>query len=165
MLLNATEKDIDEIVNILNDAKRRMKEDGLEQWSDEQGGYPNRETIENDVKVGQIYKYQVDNNIAGIIVINDDFYDSYPTKPSPETSRALHRVAVSNDYLGQGIGKKLYKAAEEKVKQLGYNTIIVDTYTKNQKMCGLIKTCGYIEVGEFTLFEDLPNWVMFKKEL
>lgn len=165
MLIKASKTDIDQIVNILIDAKQRMKADGLEQWSEEQGEYPNRETIENDVKIGQIYKYQVDNQIAGIIVINDDFYDSYPTKPDPETSRALHRVAVSNDYLGQGVGKKLYKAAEEKIKDLGYNTVIVDTYTKNKKMCGLIKTCGYIEVGEFKLFEELPNWVMFQKEL
>lgn len=165
MLLQATEKDIEQIVKILNDAKKRMKEDGLEQWSDQQGGYPNLETIKNDVKVGQIYKYQTAGDIAAIIVINDDFYDSYPLTPNPETSRAIHRVAVSNDYLGQGIGKKLYKSAEAKIKDMGYNTVIVDTYTKNQKMCGLIKACGYTNVGEFSLFEELPNWVMFKKEL
>ncbi len=164
MFRQAVTKDIESITELLNGAKKRMRLDGLEQWADEDG-YPNREIVESDISKGEMYVIELDNQIAAVCAINDDFYDSYPQKVDESLSRALHRIAVNENFLGQGVGKLIYKESEEEIKRMGYKTVIVDTYTQNVKMCSLIKAVGYEEVGEFPLFDDLPNWVMFKKEL
>ncbi len=164
MLKLAIEQDLDQIEQIFIGAKKRMKNDDLEQWNDSDD-YPNREIAVEDIKKKQMYKYEVDGKVAGVIVINDVFYDSYPETPCENKSRAIHRVAVADEYIGTGIGTKLYTYIEDVVKSLGYKTIIVDTYSKNKKMCNLIEKCGYQTVGEFQLYEELPNWIMFKKEI
>lgn len=160
----ATTADIDQIEQLFVSAKRRMAADGLEQWSDE-GGYPNRQIAIEDVENQISYVLEIDNQIAGVITINDDFYDAYPITPDPLTARALHRVAVNDNFLGKGLGCALYQHSEAVIKKMGYNTVIVDTYSKNLKMNNLIKKCDYTPVGEFSLFEDLPNWIMYIKQI
>ncbi len=164
MFRQAVTTDIERIMELLKSAKRRMSADGLEQWADEDG-YPNREIVESDVSKGEMFVIELDDQIAAVCAINDDFYDSYPLAVDETKSRALHRIAVNESFLGQGVGKLIYKEAEAKIKQMGYQTVIVDTYTQNIKMCNLITAVGYEQVGEFQLVDDLPNWVMFKKEL
>lgn len=164
MLRLATKADIEQVEQIFTEAKRRMADEGLAQWNDP-AGYPNRQIAEADVDDQISYVYEVGGQIAGVITINDDFYDAYPEKPNPKYCRAIHRVAVSDKFLGQGIGTKLYSEAEQVIANLGYNIIIVDTYSQNLKMNNLIKKCGYQTVGEFTLHQNLPNWVMYKKSI
>lgn len=161
----ATKDDLDQIEVIVAEAKKRMAADKLEQWTDEEENYPNRSHFANDIAKGELYVYEAAGKVAGVIAINDDFYDAYPETPDPKRARAYHRVAVSGNFLGQGIGKKLYNEANNTIAKAGYTVAIVDTFTKNQKMCGLIKSCGFEEVGEFELHPQLPNWVLFKKEL
>ncbi|WOO89167.1 GNAT family N-acetyltransferase [Mollicutes bacterium LVI A0078] len=165
MFRKAETKDIDQIVELLKSAKRRMAEDNLEQWANGEEGYPNREIVVSDIEKQEMYVIDLDGDIAAVCAINDDFYESYPVKIEKQDARTIHRVAVNQNYLGQGIGKQIYANAEQTIKQMGYNTAVVDTYTMNIKMCNLIKVCNYTELGEFQLFDDLPNWVMFKKEL
>ncbi len=165
MFRKAEVKDIDQIVALLNSAKRRMGEDKLEQWANGEDGYPNREVVESDISKQEMYVIELNGDIAAVCAINDDFYESYPVQIKQQDARTIHRVAVSENYLGQGLGKQLYKEAEQVIKQMGYNLAVVDTYTMNKKMCNLIKACDYKQLGEFQLFDDLPNWVMFKKEL
>ncbi len=156
----ATSKDIEQIVQLLNSAKRRMASDGLEQWADEDG-YPNREVVVSDIEKQEMYIIERDQQVAGVCVINDDFYDAYPVTIDKSLARTIHRVAVSEKYLGQGIGKTLYREAIAKSNELGFDIVVVDTYSKNTKMCNLIEASGFTSIGEFQLFEDLPNWIMY----
>lgn len=160
----ATNKDIDELDQLFADAKLRMANDGLEQWNEEDGT-PNRQTVIDGINSQTMYVYVLEEQIGGVIVINDDFYPSYPQTPDPKTARALHRVAVSGPFLGRGIGQKLYEEAEATIKAMGYQTVIVDTYSKNTKMQNLIEKCGYQNCGNFTLYEHLPVWTMYQKQI
>lgn len=160
----ATMEDVDQIEKVFIEAKRNMANDGLEQWNEEDG-IPNRETAIEGINSNTMYVYTVEQVIAGVIVINDDFYQSYPITPDPLRARALHRVAVATEFLGRGIGQQLYIEAEQTIKAMGYSTIIVDTYSKNVKMLNLIVKCGFEPCGEFTLYEHLPNWLMYQKQI
>lgn len=160
----ANKEDIDEILIILNNAKSRMKEDGLEQWNDE-SGYPNKNTLLNDIETKTLYKFVKDETIAGICVINNDFYDQYPVEFDKVNSRVIHRVAVNERFLGQGIGYQLYQNAITTSKENGFKTLVVDTYSKNIKMVNLIKKCGFETICEFELKPNLPNWVLFQIKL
>ena len=48
----STFDDVDRILEIIEKAKIELKKLGLDQW---QNGYPNREVIENDIKLGISY--------------------------------------------------------------------------------------------------------------
>lgn len=160
----AIKDDIDQIDQIFLEAKKRMADEGIEQWNDERN-IPNRNTAVEGVTSQTMYVYEINNKVAGVIVIDTDFYEGYPTAPDPKTTRALHKVAVSQNHLGHGVGSKLLKEAEIKIKEMGYNNIVIDTYSNNAKMVNLIAKCGYDEIGSFQRFSYLPNWIMYTKQV
>ncbi len=160
--IKATNNDIDQIMIIIEDARIRMKKDGLIQWQD---GYPNKDTILDDIKIGQLYKYEFNNTVAGICVINSDFYEPYPPHASKEQSQTIHRFAINTNFLGQGIGQKLFEAAEREILNNGFTYAIVDTYTQNKKMVNLIEKREFKNLGEFPLMKEFPNWVLYQKNL
>ena len=91
----AQNSDVDEIVQILNDAISFLKE----------SGYPNRATVEDDIKNGCAWVLTVDNEVAGyaaVVIGRDSNYakidgewnndvDSYAT---------IHRIAISSKFRG-----------------------------------------------------------------
>lgn len=156
--------DIDQIDQIFLEAKKRMADEGIEQWNDERN-VPNRNTAVEGITSQTMYVYEIDKEVAGVIVIDTDFYDGYPMPLEPKTTRALHKVAVSPNHLGNGVGSMLLKEAELKIKEMGYNNIVIDTYSKNTKMINLITKHGYDEVGSFERFSYLPNWIMYTKQI
>lgn len=155
-------EDVNEVMIIIDAAKERMKEDVLIQWQD---GYPNRDTILNDIQLGQIYKYVENDVICAIAVINDDFYEPYPSHANKDLCKVIHRVATKPEVLGKGIGTKLFAVVEDKIREMGCQYALADTYTLNIKMRGLIEKSGYDNMGEFELVEGAPNWVLYQKKL
>lgn len=160
MLTYAKINDLDEIMIIIEDAKVRMKADNLIQWQD---GYPNRETIQSDLEVGQLFKYTIDQKIAGICVINDDYYKQYSNIPPQEECLMIHRFAISKDYLNQGIGKKLLSEAINLIEQ-NNRLAVVDTNSNNIKMIKLIEAVGFSYVSDFELVKNAPAWKLFIKK-
>ena len=98
----AQNSDVDKIVQILNDAISFLKESGSSQW---QSGYPNRETVEEDIEKQVAWVLTVDNEVAGyaaVVIGKDPNYakidgewnndvDSYAT---------IHRIAISSKFRG-----------------------------------------------------------------
>ncbi len=162
MLQLATVNDIDQIMPIIEAAQARMKADGLIQWQD---GYPNRQTIENDVAISQIYKLQVDGIIAGVCVVNNDYYEQYQNTPPADQCLIIHRVAVNDQFVGQGIGKQLINAAIDLISSTETKYAIVDTNSQNLKMIGLIEATGFEYKSDFVLVEDAPVWKVFVQQV
>lgn len=52
--------DIKEIINIIEEAQNYFKENNIDQWQD---GYPNEESIINDIENGESYVLLKDNKI------------------------------------------------------------------------------------------------------
>ena len=59
----ATERDIDEIVEVFNDAKKSMKKAGINQWDDSYDGYPSAEEAQIDIPMC----YVMQNMSLGIL--------------------------------------------------------------------------------------------------
>lgn len=62
----AHEEDIKSIVSIINNARYYLKEQGLSQW---QSGYPNQDTIEEDLVLQRGFVLVVDHQVAGYTAI------------------------------------------------------------------------------------------------
>ncbi|MFD2144339.1 GNAT family N-acetyltransferase [Mucilaginibacter antarcticus] len=99
--------DIMPIWDILQSAIQRRKNDGSEQWQD---GYPNKEIITTDIERGEGFVLLDDEMVIGytaIIANNEPAYDDIKSEWLTSGDYVVvHRVALSENYLGKGLAKK-----------------------------------------------------------
>ena len=147
----ATEGDLDQIWDILKAAIKRRKEEGSNQWQD---GYPNVEVIKEDIRKESGYVLKEGKNVAAYcaILINDE----------PEYARlngkwltqgnfvVYHRVAVSENYLGRGMGEMILKHVEDFARATNIRSVKADTNFDNMAMLRIFQKLGYSYCGEVT---------------
>ncbi|MEY3238560.1 MAG: hypothetical protein RI883_2661, partial [Bacteroidota bacterium] len=113
----ATITEIASIWEILQDAILRRKKDGSNQWQD---GYPNPESINNDIVKGVGFVLRENEKIIGYcaILINDE--PEYANIDGNWLTNGdfvvFHRVAIAETHLGKGFAKVLFSFIEEFAK-------------------------------------------------
>ena len=141
--------DSPQIWMILQQAIQRRKEDGSNQWQD---GYPNETVVANDIANGYGYVLADGETIVGYtaVLLNDEpEYAKIVGKwITDEEFVVFHRVAVSNDYLGQGLAVKLIQHIEEIAKANNIKSIKADTNFDNPAMMKIFEKLGYVYCGE-----------------
>jgi len=105
---NAT--DIDIIWEIIQQSIERRRKDGSDQW---QNGYPNLQTVESDIEKGFGHVLTVNNDVAVYVAL---IFNDEPAYSSIEGAWlttgefvVVHRVAVSENFAGQGLAKKTFR--------------------------------------------------------
>lgn len=145
----ATITEIPEIWNILQQAIKRRKEDGSDQWQD---GYPNPEVIQNDIEKNAGFVLTENDNIIGYctVLINDEpAYDEIKGKwLTNEDFVVFHRVAIAENHLGKGLAKKLFDFIEDFALSNKIYSIKVDTNFDNFAMLAIFEKRDYILCGE-----------------
>jgi GNAT superfamily N-acetyltransferase len=146
--------DLDDIINIRNQASKRLKEDGVDQW---QGIEPSRETFIKDIENKEAYVMIDQDKIIGIASLclsNEEAYqDLVDLKIKAVT---IHRIAVHHDYLLKGLSKHWFEFFENQAKNLKRTHIYIDTHPNNFKMLSLLKKYHYTYMGQFE-FKHLPS--------
>lgn len=141
--------EVSPIWEIIQQAIARRKQDGSKQWQD---GYPNETVIQQDVEKGIGYVLTVDDTIAGYaaILFNDEpaYDDLKGTWLTYGDFAVLHRLAISETFLGQGLAKKILHCTEELAMQHDIFSIKVDTNFDNAPMLKIFETLGYVYCGE-----------------
>ena len=144
ILRKAEPNDQETIWEILQQAILRRKNDGSSQWQD---GYPSTD-IENEFG----YLLEIDGEIAAysaLIFNNEPAYENIEGKwLSDDDFFVVHRVAVSDQFLGKGIATKLFLEIENFAKQKQVFSIKVDTNFDNLAMLKILKKLNYTYCGE-----------------
>ena len=142
-------EDKNSIWNIIKQAILRRKADGSNQWQD---GYPNLQTIENDIakEIGFVlvdgetiigYCAALINDepeyakIIGKWLTNDDFV-------------VIHRIAIDENYLGKGLSGKIIEFVENLATEQNIFSVKVDTNFDNLAMMKIFEKRGYQYCGE-----------------
>jgi GNAT superfamily N-acetyltransferase len=137
------------IWEILKDAILRRKKDGSNQWQD---GYPNPESVQNDIEKGVGFVLTENETIIGYcaILINDEQeYAKILGKWLTNVDFVVfHRVAIAETHLGKGMAKLLFTFIEEFAKDNNINSIKADTNFDNGAMLSLFDKSGYVYCGE-----------------
>lgn len=140
--------DIPEIWAILQNAILRRKNDGSNQWQD---GYPNPEVVKKDVENGYGYVLKDGKTIIGYcaIVINyEPEYDKIEGKWLTNSDFVvIHRIAISENYLGQGLSKTILEFVEDFAKNRNIFSIKVDTNHDNLAMLKIFEKSGFTFCG------------------
>ena len=137
------------IWQILQQAIERRRKDGSNQWQD---GYPNLEVVKTDICLGKGYVLEIDNAIAAYaaLVFNDEpaYKEIIGDWLTNDDFLVIHRVAVSNDFLGKGIAVLLFQKLEDFAMENQVFSIKVDTNFDNLAMLHILEKLDYQYCGE-----------------
>lgn len=139
----------DQIWEILKQGIERRRNDGSNQWQD---GYPNPDSVKSDIEKGFAYVLEIDHKIAAYAaVINEPepAYEEIEGKWLLDGDYiVVHRVAVSDEFLGQGLAHKVFREIESIAKDQKIMSIKVDTNFDNTAMLKILEKLGYVYCGE-----------------
>ena len=142
----ATTEDIDAILSVTSACAARMISKGILQWSEE---YPNKEIFENDLSKNWLYVVVESNKTIGSITITsemDEVYKSVKWLTITSNNLYIHRLAIDPKMQGKGYAQKLMSFAENYGKQNNYNSIRLDTFSKNTRNQKFYEQRGYVRL-------------------
>ena len=152
----AQNSDVDKIVQILNDAISFLKESGSSQW---QSGYPNRETVEEDIEKQVAWVLTVDNEVAGyaaVVIGKDPNYAKIDGewKNNVDTYATIHRIAVSSKFRGMHLSQFFLSNIISLTYAQGIHNFRIDTSRKNKIVQHIAVSHNFIERGIIQVTED-----------
>lgn len=162
----SVETDINNIMKIIRQAQAYFKEQGIDQW---QNGYPNSETISNDIEDKNSYVLLKDNKIVATAAVSFDGESTYDSIYEGEwitnnEYAVIHRIAVDNTYKGLGLSSEIIKNVEQLCLIKGVHSIKIDTHEENISMQNLLKKNKFKYCGIIYL-EDRGKRIAFEKTL
>ena len=152
----AQNSDVDKIVQILNDAISFLKESGSSQW---QSGYPNRATVEDDIKNGCAWVLTGDNEVAGyaaVVIGREPTYADIEGKweNNVDTYATIHRIAVSSKFRGMHLSQFFLSNIISLTYAQGIHNFRIDTSRKNKIVQHIAASHNFIERGIIQVTED-----------
>lgn len=150
-------KELPFVMEIINDAKKLLGKSSL-QW---QQGYPNEETMTNDIKNSYLYGYYINEYLIGVVAlvpgaeinyfeIEDGDWIKYPTS----SDLNIHRIAIREGYHNKKIGEVLLKFAIDYAKINKHSSIKLDTHKVNIAMQKIAINTGFSYRGIIYLKRD-----------
>ena len=146
----ATEKDLDSIMVIIDNAKQLLKSDGSRQW---QNGNPDEKTILDDIGQGYGYLLIVGGQIAGtsaLMTSPDPNYEIIDGSWEDNEAKyaTIHRFAVSDSFRGMHLTGYFLSNLLSLAYGQGFRDFRVDTHEMNIRMQGLIQKFGFSYRGK-----------------
>ena len=161
----ANENDIAQIMEIVENAKSYMKENKINQWSE---NYPNEDVFLTDLKENSLYVADIDGKVVGMAVLVFDGDEDYKNIDGKWLVNGkygvIHRIAVNPDYKSQNVAKNLLDFFENKLKELNYDSIRVDTHKDNKSMLRFIEKNGFQKCG-IVYIRKTDERIAFEKPL
>ena len=156
-LRQADISDVPAIWSILQQAIAQRKRDGSDQW---QNGYPNENTVRDDVRNGHAYVL-LDNDLiiayAAVLFDKEPAYENIDGEWITDGDYAvIHRVATSDEVKGKGIATQLFTMIEDTCREHNVYSIKVDTNFDNIPMLKVLAKLNYAFCGE-VFFQGAPR--------
>ncbi|MDY3006640.1 GNAT family N-acetyltransferase [Anaerococcus sp. AGMB00486] len=141
-------KDLKNVMEIIEDGKLSLKEDGIDQW---QNGLPKIDDIRKNIESNQGYVYIVDGEIVSFAYLKEDYEKDY--EPIEKGFKkhddffTIHRLSIKKCSKGKGISKKFLGEIIAFAKDRGLSSVRIDTHRDNFKMKSLIKKFDFKKIG------------------
>ncbi len=157
-------KDIDKALDIVDVAKKHLKEQGIDQW---QNGYPDYECIKGDIINKTGFFLREKGEVLGYLCIDfkeEPAYNDLNGKwNSSEKYVVMHRLAFSENARGRNLSDTVFGLIEEMSKKQGVYYFRVDTDEENKKMQHILKKNGFSYCG--TIWFDNSEKIAFDKKI
>ena len=159
-------KDLDEIMIIINDGKKALKKDGVDQW---QNGLPDREGILENILTGESFVYEGNGEILSFAYLKKDYEEDYREIEVDFKNHGpyltIHRLSVRESAKKKGVAKKFFDEIIRYGKKLKMESIRIDTHPDNFKMQNLIRKFSFKKVGICTVDDKIRRSKRYVYEL
>ena len=161
-------QDLPQILEIISHAQQYLAQQNIDQWQD---AYPPKEWIINDITQNDSYVILNDTNqiVATTVFVQGPeptykvITGSWLTDSNAKYA-VIHRLAIHKNHRRKGIAEFIFKAFENKLKNLKFNSMRIDTHKDNTGMQRLLKKMGYVYCGVIYL-DDGNERLAFEKVL
>ncbi len=140
--------DLDRLLEITGACANHMQEQGIFQWNE---FYPSFEAFKTDVNRQELYVYELEGTVQGCVVLSSFKDAEYETVEwlTPESKHLyIHRLAVHPKVQGHGLARELMTFAEQWAIDNNYDSIRLDTFSKNLRNQNFYELRGYKRLGE-----------------
>lgn len=139
--------DLDEVCKLISNAVETMIKQNIFQWDEL---YPTREDFQKDIDKSQLYVGIMDNRIAVVYVINQEYDEQYENgewQNKKEPFYVIHRLCVNPDFQNKGVAKSTLLHIEEELRMRGIQAIRLDVFSENPYALKLYNNLDYTKVG------------------
>ncbi|MCM1130762.1 MAG: GNAT family N-acetyltransferase [Roseburia sp.] len=140
----AEHKDLEEIIQMKNEVKKRIIEENLPIWLD---GYPFDEMILEDIEKGYGRVLEEDEEIVGYACFHPAEVEYPPHTFKKENLQSFGRVMVKEGYVGKHYGSYLVISMIEEAKTMGVEGLGILADACNTKAVRLYKKYGFQKEG------------------
>lgn len=140
-------EDLPEICGLVQAATDNMIQQNIFQWDEL---YPKEEILREDICKKQLYIGVIDEQIAVIYVLNQEYDAEYKNgkwKYGDKEFCVIHRLCVNPFFQNKGVGRSTLQHIEKEVLMKGVHAIRLDAFTENPYALRLYRSLGYSEVG------------------
>ena len=140
--------EVDAIMQVIEEAKKCLADAGSTQW---QNGYPNNETIIDDIISGQAYVALEEGELLAYAAVTKSPEKAYEAiydgnwEGKEAEYLVFHRIAVASDVQGKGIAQTFLEGLIEGFDYLDFRS---DTHDQNKVMQHIFEKLGFKQVGK-----------------
>lgn len=158
---------LDKVKEIAECCASDMINRNIFQWNEK---YPSKKIFKEDIESNSLYLAKINQEIVGCIMLTknkDDVYKDIKWLSEDSINLYIHRLAVHPLFQKKGIGRKMMDFAEDYAKSNNYESVRLDTFSKNKRNNIFYENRGYIRLGNvyfpeqsrfpFYCFEKLIN--------
>lgn len=151
------ECDLPDVMRIIADAQNDFRVRGIDQW---QNGYPNEQSIRNDIARGESYVVIRGEQVVATAMITfapdpnyAEIYDGEWLLAEPKSYATIHRIAVDLSERGRGIAEWIVRQTERMCRKRGADSLRIDTHRDNRSMQrvaekNVMTLCGTIYLAD-----------------
>lgn len=145
----STAQDIPMIMDIISEAKDYFKKHGIDQWQD---GYPNEESIQQDIMLQQSYLLENQHEIIGTFCLSylpETVYEAIEEGAwiSSLPYVTLHRIAISSKEKGKHYASLILEYIYQQASSRNIHALRVDTHEDNLSMQKMLLRNGFTYCG------------------
>ena len=140
--------EVDTIMQVIEGAKKCLAEAGSTQG---QNGYPDADTIIEDIISGQAYVALEEGELLAYAAVTKSPEKAYEAiydgnwEGRESEYLVFHRIAVASDVQGQGVAQTFLEGLIEGFDYLDFRS---DTHAKNKAMQHIFEKLGFKQVGK-----------------
>lgn len=158
--------DLDQIMEIVDDARALLKKDGSPQWQD---GHPDRQMFADGIANHVSWLLTMGNDIVGVAALQLTAEPTYAEikngswKAVNEPYATIHRLAISSHFRGRHLSKYFLVGLLSIGRGQGFRNFRLDTYPKNIRVQYLAESLGFVKRGDILVKDNIdPRRVAFE---
>jgi GNAT superfamily N-acetyltransferase len=151
-IVQASERELQEIMQLFSDARAWHRQKGVDVWSEF-----DQHQIASDIREGRVFVAKAGIAVLGTVTL----MESDPLVWGPEETDAIyiHKLAASRNSAARGLGRFILQWVQEFARKRGKKYVRLDTWDGNRGMRTYYERSGFRHVVDkfFPLDSPLPS--------